>query len=168
MNNISYPILKISSAIIFILLIISTYYLLIPKNIFFLFLKLIFLIPTIILIVNLVNLVPKNLFYLLSKIFAFLGMVALLVVSYNSSKRKPDDVSELYTDFTWLINWPKWLDTPFMHWINTGWRGFIADYGVIFDTISVCLSKGLGCPMGSVLIGNSEIMKNSLRMSLQR
>ena len=132
MNNISYPILKISSAIIFILLIISTYYLLIPKNIFFLFLKLIFLIPTISLIVNLVNLVPKNLFYLLSKIFAFLGMVALLVVSYNSSKRKPDDVSELYTDFTWLINWPKWLDTPFMHWINTGWRGFIADYGVIF------------------------------------
>ncbi len=37
------------------------------------------------------------------------------------------------------------------------------DYGPIFDTISVCLSKGLGCPMGSVLIGNSEIMKNSLR-----
>ena len=37
------------------------------------------------------------------------------------------------------------------------------DYGAIFDTISVCLSKGLGCPMGSVLIGNSEIMKNSLR-----
>ena len=115
MNSISYPILKFSSAIIFVLLIISTYYLLIPKNIFFLFLKLIFLIPTIILIVNLVNLVPKNLFYLLSKIFAFLGMVALLVVSYNSSKRKPDDVSELYTDFSWLINWPKWLDTPFMH-----------------------------------------------------
>ena len=37
------------------------------------------------------------------------------------------------------------------------------DYGAIFDTISVCLSKGLGCPMGSVLIGNNEIMKNSLR-----
>ena len=38
------------------------------------------------------------------------------------------------------------------------------DYGAIFDTISVCLSKGLGCPIGSVLIGNSEIMKNSLRI----
>ena len=142
MNNISYPILKISSVIIFVLLIISTYYLLIPKNIFFLFLKLFFLIPTISLIVNLVNLVPKNLFYLLSKIFAFLGMVVLLVVSYNSSKRKPDDVSELYTDFTWLINWPKWLDTPFMHWINSGWRGFIADYGVIFDAIGYGLLRG--------------------------
>jgi len=38
------------------------------------------------------------------------------------------------------------------------------NYGAIFDTISVCLSKGLGCPIGSVLIGNSEIMKNSLRI----
>ncbi|MCK7590485.1 beta-eliminating lyase-related protein [Subsaxibacter sp. CAU 1640] len=33
----------------------------------------------------------------------------------------------------------------------------------IFDTISVCLSKGLGCPVGSVLIGDEEIMKNAVR-----
>lgn len=38
------------------------------------------------------------------------------------------------------------------------------DYGQIFDTISVCLSKGLGCPVGSVLIGDEEIMKNALRI----
>ena len=69
-------------------------------------------------------------------------MGVLLVVSYLSSKRKPDNVSELYTDFTWLINWPKWLDTPFMHWINTGWRGFIADYGLIFDAIGYGLLRG--------------------------
>lgn len=36
-------------------------------------------------------------------------------------------------------------------------------YGEVFDTISVCLSKGLGCPVGSVLIGNESIMKNALR-----
>ena len=36
------------------------------------------------------------------------------------------------------------------------------DYGKIFDTISVCLSKGLGTPMGSVLIGKEEIMKKLL------
>lgn len=36
-------------------------------------------------------------------------------------------------------------------------------YGEVFDTISVCLSKGLGCPVGSVLIGNETIMKNALR-----
>ena len=69
-------------------------------------------------------------------------MAVLLVVSYLSSKRKPDNVSELYTDFTWLINWPKWLDTPFMHWINTGWRSFIADYGLIFDAIGYGLLRG--------------------------
>jgi threonine aldolase len=37
-------------------------------------------------------------------------------------------------------------------------------YGEQFDTISVCLSKGLGCPIGSVLIGNSNIMKEALRI----
>ena len=37
-------------------------------------------------------------------------------------------------------------------------------YGDVFDTISVCLSKGLGCPIGSVLIGDELIMKNALRI----
>ena len=142
MNNISNLFLKIASSVIFVLLIVSTYYLLIPKNIFFLFLKFIFIIPTITLLVNLLNIIPKNLLYQLSKIFAVIVMIALIVVSYLSSKRKPDNVSELYTDFTWLINWPKWLDTPFMHWINKGWRSFIADYGVIFDAIGYGLLRG--------------------------
>ena len=38
------------------------------------------------------------------------------------------------------------------------------DYGKIFDTISICLSKGLGTPMGSVLIGNKKLMKNAIRV----
>jgi threonine aldolase len=37
-------------------------------------------------------------------------------------------------------------------------------YGAVFETISVCLSKGLGCPIGSVLIGNEEIMEKALRV----
>ncbi len=37
-------------------------------------------------------------------------------------------------------------------------------YGDVFDTISVCLSKGLGCPIGSVLIGDERLMKNALRI----
>lgn len=37
-------------------------------------------------------------------------------------------------------------------------------YGELFDTISVCLSKGLGAPMGSVLIGNKEFMAGALRI----
>lgn len=38
------------------------------------------------------------------------------------------------------------------------------DYGKVFDTISVCLSKGLGTPLGTVLIGNKKIMKNAMRV----
>ncbi|TXE17287.1 threonine aldolase [Psychroserpens burtonensis] len=38
------------------------------------------------------------------------------------------------------------------------------DYGQLFDTISVCLSKGLGCPIGSVLVGNNDIMKGAIRV----
>ncbi len=37
-------------------------------------------------------------------------------------------------------------------------------YGKIFDTISICLSKGLGTPMGTVLIGNKKLMKNAIRV----
>ena len=38
------------------------------------------------------------------------------------------------------------------------------EYGKIFDTISICLSKGLGTPLGTVLIGNKEVMKNAMRV----
>ena len=37
-------------------------------------------------------------------------------------------------------------------------------YGELFDTISICLSKGLGTPMGSVLIGDNKFMKKALRI----
>ena len=37
-------------------------------------------------------------------------------------------------------------------------------YGKAFDTISVCLSKGLGCPVGSVLVGDKAIMENAIRI----
>ncbi len=31
-------------------------------------------------------------------------------------------------------------------------------YGRLFDTVSVCLSKGLGAPVGSVLVGSAELI----------
>jgi len=37
-------------------------------------------------------------------------------------------------------------------------------YGKLFDTISICLSKGLGAPIGSVLIGSKEHIKKALRV----
>jgi len=32
----------------------------------------------------------------------------------------------------------------------------LAEYGALADTVSVCLSKGLGAPVGSVLVGSAE------------
>ncbi|MDQ6873538.1 MAG: aminotransferase class I/II-fold pyridoxal phosphate-dependent enzyme [Actinomycetota bacterium] len=32
----------------------------------------------------------------------------------------------------------------------------LADYGALFDTLSVCLSKGLGAPVGSLLVSSAE------------
>ncbi|HEY9411723.1 MAG TPA: threonine aldolase family protein [Jiangellaceae bacterium] len=34
----------------------------------------------------------------------------------------------------------------------------LAAYGRLFDTVSVCLSKGLGAPVGSVLVGSAEVV----------
>jgi threonine aldolase len=42
------------------------------------------------------------------------------------------------------------------------WHAYVADgvplaeYGALFDTLSVCLSKGLGAPVGSLVIGSAE------------
>lgn len=38
------------------------------------------------------------------------------------------------------------------------------DIGPLFDSISVCLSKGLGAPIGSVLIGDKEFIRKSRRV----
>lgn len=37
-------------------------------------------------------------------------------------------------------------------------------YGKIFDSISICLSKSLGCPVGSLLIGDSVFIKKARRI----
>ena len=37
------------------------------------------------------------------------------------------------------------------------------DYGKLFDSISICLSKGLGAPVGSVLLGTTEFIKKAKR-----
>jgi threonine aldolase len=50
------------------------------------------------------------------------------------------------------------------------WNALIAksetplDYGKIFDTISVCFSKGLGAPVGSMLVGDEALMNKALRI----
>lgn len=50
------------------------------------------------------------------------------------------------------------------------WNAIVAkketasDYGQVFDTISVCLSKGLGAPVGSLLLGSNQHIKEARRV----
>ncbi len=50
------------------------------------------------------------------------------------------------------------------------WNALVAknespkQYGELFDTISVCLSKGLGCPVGSVLVGDAALIQKAIRV----
>jgi len=37
-------------------------------------------------------------------------------------------------------------------------------YGDLFDTISICLSKGLGCPVGSLLLGSKKHIQKAHRV----
>ena len=37
------------------------------------------------------------------------------------------------------------------------------DYGACFDSISICLSKGLGAPLGSLLLGDAQFIKTARR-----
>jgi len=46
--------------------------------------------------------------------------------------------------------------------VATGQRS--EDYGQLFDSISVCLSKGLGAPVGSVLLGSAEFVRKCKRI----
>jgi threonine aldolase len=50
------------------------------------------------------------------------------------------------------------------------WNAMIAkkqqpkQFGELFNTISVCFSKGLGCPIGSVLLSDAKTMHKALRI----
>ena len=83
-----------------------------------------------------IKIIKKYINYVYLILFA-----GLIVISYSSSKRKPDSVTELFTDFGWLNDFPKWLDAPFMIWINDWWRAFSVKYGLIFDAIGYVLLR---------------------------
>jgi len=50
------------------------------------------------------------------------------------------------------------------------WNALVAkgqtarQYGELFDSISVCLSKSLGCPVGSLLLGDTAFIKKARRV----
>ena len=50
------------------------------------------------------------------------------------------------------------------------WNAIVANgettlqYGEVFDSISICLSKSLGCPVGSLLLGTKDLIKKGRRI----
>ena len=50
------------------------------------------------------------------------------------------------------------------------WNAMVAkketskQYGEVFDSISICLSKSLGCPVGSVLLGKKDFIRKARRI----
>ena len=68
----------------------------------------------------------------------FVAFWGLIVISYRYAKPryKPDNISDLLKDFSWLINWPKWLDFPLMQPINSGFDWLIVEYGLFFEGIN--------------------------------
>lgn len=46
--------------------------------------------------------------------------------------------------------------------VETGYRP--SDLGKLFDSVSICLSKGLGAPVGSLLLGNKDFIRKARRV----
>ncbi len=81
-----------------------------------------------------------------------IAFVAMVVVAYTSSKYRPESVSVLFTDFSWLGNWPKWLDLPLMPYLNEGFDKLIREYGMFFEGINNFL-LGLYTQMKNFMVG---------------
>ena len=51
---------------------------------------------------------------------------------------------------------------PFIQCLLENQIGY-KEYAEQFDSISICLSKGLGAPVGSLLLGNEDFTYNAQR-----
>ena len=65
--------------------------------------------------------------------------VAMVVIAYTTSKYKPESVLVLFTDLSWLGDWPKWLDFPLMPFLNKWFDILIVKYGIMFEGINFFL-----------------------------
>ena len=87
--------------------------------------------------------------FIYSSIFIF-----FIIISYRSAKPryKPDHFTDIFKDFSWLGNWPKWLDFPLMQPLNAGFDWLIVKYGLFFEGINNFL-LGLYTSMKNFLVG---------------
>ena len=90
----------------------------------------------------------KYIFYSLYLI----AFVAMVIAAYTSSKYRPESLSILFTDLSWLGNWPKWLDLPLMPFLNEGFDKLIVKYGMFFEGINNFL-LGVYTQMKNFMVG---------------
>ena len=64
--------------------------------------------------------------------------IFFIIISYRSAKPryKPEHFTDIFNDFSWLQNWPKWLDFPLMQPLNSGFDFLIVKYGLFFEGIN--------------------------------
>ena len=64
--------------------------------------------------------------------------IFFIIISYRSAKPryKPENFTDIFNDFSWLGNWPKWLDFPLMQPLNAGFDWLIVKYGLFFEGIN--------------------------------
>ncbi len=64
----------------------------------------------------------------------FVISVSVIIISYRSAKPryKPEHYTDIFKDFSWLNDWPKWLDFPLMQPLNSGFDWLIVKYGLFF------------------------------------
>ena len=78
--------------------------------------------------------------------------IFFIIISYRSAKPRynPENFTDIFNDFSWLGNWPKWLDFPLMQPLNSGFDFLIVKYGLFFEGIN------------NFLLGLYSSMKNFL------
>lgn len=66
-------------------------------------------------------------------------------------------------DWAWTAGLKMHLDGARFFNATVGGGYSPAELAACFDTISICFSKGLGCPMGSILVGSAEEVRVARR-----
>ena len=80
--------------------------------------------------------------------------IYFIIIGYRSARPryKPEHFTDIFNDFSWLGDWPKWLDFPLMQPLNAGFDWLIVNYGLFFEAINNFL-LGLYSSMKDFLVG---------------
>ena len=80
--------------------------------------------------------------------------ISVIIISYRSARPryKPEHYTDIFKDFSWLNDWPKWLDFPLMQPLNSGFDWLITKYGIFFEGINFFL-LGLYTSMKNSIVG---------------